>query len=162
MTRELFKELFDVYFDELRRYIYYRGGDAALADDIVQQSFLKLWEKQQRILPGKEKALLYKIAGDLFIDQVRKKKREEEFSSGIVQMEESSDPQEALEIKELTQKFRIALRKMKEIQRVVFLMNRKEGYTYSEIAERLDISVKAVEKRMKGALDLLKQELRYE
>jgi RNA polymerase sigma-70 factor (ECF subfamily) len=38
-------------------------------------------------------------------------------------------------------------------------MSRKEGLKNIEIAERLNISVKAVEKRMKGALDLMKREL---
>jgi RNA polymerase sigma-70 factor (ECF subfamily) len=49
---------------------------------------------------------------------------------------------------------------MPEKQRTAFLMSREESLKYSEIAERLNISVKAVEKRMNGALELLRKELK--
>jgi RNA polymerase sigma-70 factor (ECF subfamily) len=51
---------------------------------------------------------------------------------------------------------------MKEKQRVVFLMSRYDGLKYKEIADHLDISVKAVEKRMNQALDHLKKHLKNE
>ena len=50
--------------------------------------------------------------------------------------------------------------RLPENQRIVFLMSRTEELTYQEIATRLSISVKAVEKRMSGALSRLRKELR--
>ena len=61
-------------------------------------------------------------------------------------------PDFELETKEFQQKLEQALAALPENQRVVFLMNRIEKMTYAEIAEQLELSVKAVEKRMHGAL----------
>ncbi len=145
-----------MYFDDLRSYISYRSGNPDLADDVVQQTFIRLWEKQITILPGKEKALLYKIAGDEFIDQIRKKKVSVEFSDDLFLVAGDVQPDERLEYEDSSRKLRKALRKMNESQRVVFLMSRRDGLRQWEIAERLNISVKAVEKRMNIALGILR------
>jgi RNA polymerase sigma-70 factor (ECF subfamily) len=50
---------------------------------------------------------------------------------------------------------------MPEKCRIPFLMSRIEDLTYFEIAQRLDLSVKAVEKRMKEALDFVRNRLEY-
>ena len=62
LTREQFKGCFDLWFDELRNYISYRCCDTDLATDIVQETFVKVWEKQLEFEGNKTKALLYKIA----------------------------------------------------------------------------------------------------
>jgi RNA polymerase sigma factor (sigma-70 family) len=160
LTTEEFRTLFEKYFDEIRRYIYYRGGDADLAEDIAQQTFLKVWEKQQIILPGQQRALLYKIAGDEFVTHFRKTKVEEAFRNNFTLHLTSAPPDEEMEYRETAEKYEKALKQMKENQRVVFLMSRKEELKYHEIAARLNISQKAVEKRMKGALEILKKELK--
>lgn len=160
MTREYFKNLFEMYFEELRRYIFYVGGNAALADDIAQQTMLKIWEKQINILPGKERGLLFKIAKEDFIDHVRKEKLHTDFSQNFNLNTEVQTPEEELEYKELSIRITKALGKLKENQRVVFLLSRKEGMKYHEIAKCLDISVKAVEKRMNGALTILRKDLK--
>ena len=72
---------------------------------------------------------------------------------------ESNDPQKQLEYEELHGQYLNALSVMNERQREVFLMNRSEEMTYKEIAERLDLSVKAVEKRMSQALGFLRERL---
>jgi RNA polymerase sigma-70 factor (ECF subfamily) len=68
-------------------------------------------------------------------------------------------PDEELAFEELASSYAKALEKMPETQRVVFLMSRNDELKYSEIATCLDISVKAVEKRMSAALQFLRTEL---
>ena len=70
-----------------------------------------------------------------------------------------SSPEEELEFLELQQKYEDALMKLPEGQRVVFLMSRMEELSYAEIAARLSLSVKAVEKRMSGALARIRKEI---
>ncbi len=74
MTREQFKILFDSYFDDIRRYLYYRSGNEALSTDLAQDTFMRIWEKKKILMPGSDAGLLYKIAGDLFVSHTRREK----------------------------------------------------------------------------------------
>lgn len=159
MTKEKFKEIFDEYFDPVRSYIYYRCGDPELATDITQEAFLRIWEKQIETIPGKTKALLFKIAGDLFISKYRRQKIEQQFIVNFTPDNTASTPEEEIEFQELQIKYKTALAALPEKQRVVFMMSRMEKLKYSEIADSLGISVKAVEKRMKLALDFFRKML---
>lgn len=159
MTREQFKILFDRYFDDIRRYLYYRSGDEALSTDLAQDTFMRIWEKDMVLMPGSDTGLLYKIAGDLFISHTRRDKLKKEAPERIRFEQSSRTPEEELQFKELQEKYERALVKLPENQRIVFLMSRMEELTYQEIAARLSLSVKAVEKRMTGALSRLRQEI---
>jgi RNA polymerase sigma-70 factor (ECF subfamily) len=161
LTREQFKDIFDKHFDEVRNYIYYRSGDTELATDIAQDTFIKLWEKQFDIVNGKIKGLLFKIAGDLFISSYRKQKTAMNFQLNMKPETSGITPEEQLQFNELQATYNKALGNLPEKQRVVFLMSRLEELKYREIAERLEISIKAVEKRMKNALEYLRQAMNY-
>ncbi|TFH26757.1 MAG: RNA polymerase subunit sigma-24, partial [Bacteroidia bacterium] len=51
MNKEQFKSLFDRYFDDIRRYLYYRSGDEALSTDLAQDTFMRIWEKEMVLMP---------------------------------------------------------------------------------------------------------------
>jgi RNA polymerase sigma-70 factor (ECF subfamily) len=144
----------------VRNYLYYRSGDAELATDLAQDTFLNIWEKKNN---NREvsKALLFKIAGDLFIsyhrrNKLREKYREDSKKTFTLKV---SEPADEMEYKELKRKYENALRVLPEGQRVVFMMSRMDEMTYAEIAESLNVSVKAVEKRMHKALQFLRKVL---
>jgi RNA polymerase sigma-70 factor (family 1) len=158
LTRAQFKDLFDQHFDAVRSYIYYRSGDAEAATDIAQDTFLKLWEKQPEDL-GHITGLLFKIAGDEFISQYRRQKLMSKFRLNSKPDHKERTPEEQMVFEELRERYETALAAMPEKQRTVFLMSRMDQLKYHEIAERLDLSVKAVEKRMNLALSFLKEAL---
>lgn len=159
MTKERFQILFDAYFDDIRRYLYYRSGDAVLSTDLAQDTFLRVWEKKLDLKPGRDKALLYKIAGDLFVSHIRRDRLSIGIKSKLNFELSGETPEDNLNYKELKERYEKALMKLPEKQRIVFLMSRMEELTYQEIAERLSLSVKAVEKRMSVALAHLRKEL---
>ena len=72
---------------------------------------------------------------------------------------DNDSPEDLLRQKEFYQKLQQAIANLSEAQRTAFLLNRIEGKKYHEIAEMLDISIKAVEKRMSGALRQLRSEI---
>ena len=151
-----------MHFATIRNYVFYRSGDTEVATDIAQETFLKIWEKQHSIHSETVKGLLYKIAGDLFVSHYRREKRSFHFFNHFVMEEDGQTPEEILTFEELKGDYRRALEKLPEKQRTVFLMSRVENMKYTEIAEALGISVKAVEKRMGLALNHLRTFLKHE
>lgn len=159
MTKETFKYLFDQYFDTIRSYLYYRSGNAELATDIAQDVFMKVWEKRARLNPKKIKPLLYKMASDQFVSHIRKNNSADKYLKQIEFLNSSENPESNYQFQELKSNYENALNELKEPNRSTFLMSRKEGLSYKEIAERLDVSVKAIEKRMSKTLSFLRNKL---
>ena len=148
-----------MHFDAIRRYLYYRCSDADLASDVAQDLFTRIWEKEMNIDPDKDKALLYKMASDMIVTKLRRKRVELNYVNSIVTDNTNLYSGNNPEYNELVKKYSDALASMPEKQRVAFLMSRNEDLKYQEISERLNISVKAVEKRMNGALGILRKKL---
>ena len=159
LTREEFKNTFDSHFESVRNYIYYRSGDKELASDVAQETFLRYWEKMSGKVNGNEnvKGLLFKIAGDIFISSYRKSRVAMKYPVLRSKEEFNQSPEEQLTYKEMLISYEKALADLPDKQRVVFLLNRMDGLKYNEIALNLGLSVKAVEKRMKNALEFLRK-----
>ena len=162
LTKEEFKNIYNQYFDTIRRYIYYKSGNSDLATDIAQETFIKVWEKQFDFKSKKIVPLLYKISSDQFVNHIRRESVEKEYLKEFKFNFIEGKRDNILEYKELKQTYENALIKLSEKQREVFLMSRLEELTYKKIALRLEITVKAVEKRMSIALSELKRQLIYD
>ena len=149
-----FRDLFFRLAAPLRHFVFFRSGDWVGAEDAVQESFLRLWKNCQAVPPEKAKSYLYTVANHLFLDDTRRKQVAFRFVQFSQYTSASGVPAAdgELEANELQERLEAALLQLPEGQRVVFLMNRVEKLTYAEIAECLGLSVKAVEKRMHGAL----------
>ena len=154
-----FKVIFDKHFDELRRYIYYRCGDEETASDLAQEVFMRVWEKRSQLEKDYIKPLLYKMAGDCVVSDYRKRSVHAGFVQNMRIESEYLSPQDELQFEELKQQYEKALKHLTESQRTAFLMSRNDELKYQEIAERLQISVKAVEKRITETLRVLRTKL---
>ena len=159
MRKEEFKLLFDTYFEDVRRYVLYRSGDEDMATDIAQDTFMRVWEKQIEVDPQRVKGLLFKIAGDFFISQYRRKQVVNNFFNTFQPSGKCTTPEDEINFIELKNAYEAALRSMPEKQRTVFLLNRIDELKYKEIADQLGLSVKAIEKRISLALEHLKTHL---
>ena len=150
--------IYNNHFDNLRRYLYYRSGDQDLSADIAQNVFMKIWKKKIDVSKGNIKSLLFKMGTDEFISNYRRSKIERDYvnSQDFKLVHETNDQNDFPEMK---QKFEKALMTLTDKQRVALLMNKMEGLTYKEIAESLNLSQKAIEKRISKALSALKNNL---
>lgn len=156
IDKRVFEQLFDDYYNELYRYIFYKCGQQDLANDIVQDTFVKVWELKDKIRIKTARALMYKMAGNLMINNIKRHKTVIKFQQTIFDDRTFESPEFEMELKEFDHKLQNVLSKLNEKSRVVFLMSRIDQMTYPEIANNLGISVKAVEKRMKKALEYLR------
>ena len=156
MHLEQFKSIFDEYYHPLKNFLYYKLGDIDLAEDITQEVFIKVWDKRDTVLQDTVKSYLYKIANNLAINHFKSARNRFELELDYHDKASLESPHYIMENNEFAVQVNSAITNLSETQRVVFLMNRIDDLTYREIAERLEISVKAVEKRMQGALESLR------
>jgi len=154
---QTYNNLYRTHAESLRNHLYYKFGDLNQAEDVVQEAFVKLWAKCSSVVYDKVGGFLYTVAKNLFIDSLRSKKVTLEFEKSVVQTQDVEDPYFHLRTKEFKHKIESAISALPEKQREAFLLNRIEKLTYKEIAEKLEISQTAVEKRISKALLKLKE-----
>jgi len=153
----LFKKLFFEHARVLRNYLYFRCGDAALADDLVQEAFLELWRNCQMVPYAQAKPYLLKVATNRMLDVMRRKQVEQRYLLKSTAQPLLPDPQYEMEEGEFRQRLEQAIGQLPESQRMVFLLNRVEKMTYRSMADFLGLSVKAIERRMHLALGQLRK-----
>lgn len=140
--------------DNLYRFALKSLRDEELAKDIVQESFLRLWENREAVLNGKEKSYLFTIAYRLIIDQVRYKKRYAGDEPLRFRPDEMTHSYSG--IAEIVQRY---LDQLPEIQRTLILLRDYEGYSYQEMAEMTSLSIAQVKVYIFRARVALKQQI---
>lgn len=156
----VFSGFFKANVKSLRNYLYFKFGNEEKANDITQDSFIKLWENCKSVPLEKAKSYLYTIANNASLNEIAHNKVVLKYAQNNVNKDRTNlSPEFLIEEEEFKHKLEKAIAKLTEAQRTAFLLHRIEGKKYHEIAVMLDISVKAVEKRIHGALITLRTEI---
>ncbi|MFT3795527.1 RNA polymerase sigma factor [Flavobacterium sp.] len=156
----IFAAFFKANAKSLTNYLYYKFGNADQAHDIAQDAFIKLWENCSNVPPEKAKSYVYTVANNASLNQIAHQKVVLAHAKNSASNPSTAEsPEFILEEAQFKTKLQDAIANLSEAQRTAFLMNRIDGKKYAEIAEELDISVKAVEKRIHGALVYLRKEI---
>ncbi len=157
---KVFSELFRNHSKDLFNFLYYKYGKDNNPGDIVQDAFVKLWNNCKKVLPEKARSFLFTVANNQVLNELSKKKTALKYQKegGHINYTNES-PQYLLEESEYMERLKKALEDLPEGQRTAFLLNRIEGKKHQEIAEMLNISRKAVEKRIYTALAALKKQV---
>lgn len=149
----VFSSFFKNNIKVLRNYLYFKYGNEEQANDMAQDAFIKLWEKCSDVPPEKAKSFLYTVANNATLNQIAHQKVVLNYTKNTKHKDYTNlSPEFILEEEQFKIKLEKAIQNLTEAQRTAFLLNRIEGKKYTEIAEILDLSVKAVEKRIHGAL----------
>jgi RNA polymerase sigma-70 factor (ECF subfamily) len=149
---KVYKSIFVEQAEKVRNFLYYKSGNLSLAEDLVQEAFVKLWENCSKVEFEKAKSYLYTVANNLFLNQVTHNKVKLKFEKKHTSASNLQSPEFLMEENEFKKRLEDGINSLPEEQRIVFLMNRMDKMKYREIAEHLQISTKAVEKRMHKAL----------
>ena len=152
---EVFNELFRQWSEKLYVFLYARFGPSNHPEDRVQEAFMVLWKNCQEVPYEKAKSYLYSVGRNMVLKGLERQKSEDRFRQQLDGEAMSASPQEILEGDEFKQRLNDALASMPEKQREAFLLSKVEGKKHREIAELLDISQKAVEKRIYAAAAFL-------
>lgn len=126
-------------------------GDAAEAEDVVQDAFLKILDAAPRYKPTATfRTYLYRVVTRLCID--RKQKKKPVYTSDLPhEIDSHSSPSKHLEIQERENRVRAALDILPPKQRMAVILKYYEDLRYAEIADVLNVSQKAVERLLARA-----------
>lgn len=158
-NQKVFENLFNRYAKDLRRFLFFKTRDMDLAEDILQDSFVKLWDNCDKVTYDKSKSFLFTVAKNMFLNYKKHEKVVNEHQKRSLKLSNYETPEYLLIEKEFLVKIEDAISSLPEKQKEVFLLSRMEKKKYKEIAEMLGISVKAVEKRMHFALVKMKEKI---
>ena len=154
-------ELFERHHAELYRYAERFTGDADLAEDVVQDAFVRLSERPPR--DGSQlRAWLFRVTTTVAIDALRGARRRLVLARAnagrLPAADPPPDPAAEVERAELRRRVRAALQELPARDRAVLLM-REEGFTHREIAEAVDTTEKSVGTMIARALEKLARHL---
>ena len=130
MTVGEYNKAVDVYADNLYRFILKNLKDAAMAEDIIQDTFEKLWMKLEEVSALKVKSYLFTSAYHTMIDYIRKEKRNKHVDPATLY--EGSDTNHYSDLGEVLER---AVQNLPADQKAVVMLRDYEGYSYKEIAE---------------------------
>jgi len=156
-----FETLFHNYYGYLCHYAASFVGDNDTAEEIVQDFFVKFWEKRKEIdITVSVKNYFFRSIKNLSINYLQHKKIKNRFIENTLKDNKHSHAEEEnyLDI-ELAAKIEESIESLPEKRREVFRLSRVRGLKYREIAEKLNISIKTVETHMGLAIKTLREKL---
>jgi RNA polymerase sigma-70 factor (ECF subfamily) len=164
-----FEELFKQTFPRMIGYCRLFIKDQAQANDLVQECFVKLWEKRSTIkISQSVKSLLFVMLRNKCLNYLRDQKLHD-FEKDIESIKENElqhlyqldfiGKEEKSVEERLIEAIRESVEKLPEKRKLVFVKTKIEGKKNKEVAEELDISVKAVEKHLHQAKEQIRHEM---
>jgi RNA polymerase sigma-70 factor (ECF subfamily) len=166
---DAFVVLYDRYTRPLINFFYKMCYDRALAEDLTQETFLRLLRFRGRYRPEATfRTFIYTVARNLWIDRHRSKKAAPKTVSAELRVQEDGatigdlvpgrEPEvvKRLADREAADLVRTAVEDLPEGQRMVFLLAEAQGLKYREISEILEIPIGTVKSRMNAAVQRLR------
>ena len=133
----------------MRRFALFLSGDASVADDIVSETFIRMWNARARVDLATVKAYLFAIARNLYLQQRRQAKR---MSPIDVDMpDQQPDQLQQVHARDELRAVLEALQALPEVDRSAVLMRADAGMPYDEIARTLGISESAAKVKVHRA-----------
>jgi len=160
---DAFRQLFRQYYPSVLAFVTGFVKDPELSEDIAQEVFMKVWIYRSSLEPSKPiRNYLYLLARRHICSHFRKTVTLQKYISDISteELEELIsiyDNTDAVELQRIAEEI---VGSMPEKRRLVFTLSRGEGMTVDEIADRLGVSVRTVEKHIQLALRTLRSKLR--
>lgn len=157
-----FENLFRRYYGFLCSYAYKTVKDSANAEEIVQEFFVRLWEKREQLsIDTSVKNYFFRSIRNQCINAIQHDKIKARYAQKVISETEIdfSNDDSFVEL-ELSEKINESIQALPEKRREIFLLSREEGLKYREIAEKLNVSVKTVETQMSQAIKFLRDKLK--
>lgn len=161
--QQAFTTLFNAYYKTLGEYIFRVTESEEAAQEIVQDTFLKIWEKRETLTDVDNfSGYLFIISKNKTLKYLRQAAKEQArlqaWYKEIIEGSNASD--NALLLEEYSIIIENTVSKLPRQQRMVYCLSRHEQLKYEEIADRMGLSKETVKKHMKLALSFLKKNVK--
>ena len=158
-----FEAFFRALHGPLERYAESIVSDAALASDMVQDAFVRIWEGRERLDPSQSiKAFAYRTVRNLCLNRIRDRKNREHLLSQRYEPDGSPrfGPDESLDAERLAGLLRQWIDELPERQREALQLSRFQGMSHEEVAEAMDVSPRTVNNHLVKALRTIRDRIR--
>ncbi len=166
----VFDNIFRDYYKSLRAYAFRYVGDLFAAEDIVQDVFFQLWEKRNELQKiNSIRSYLFTSVFNKASNYSKHRKIVEKYKSGSKSAfseledyyhQQINDVTESILALELEHRIAEIINDFPEQCKNVFLLSREKGLKNQEIADKLGVSIKAVEKQITKALMIMRENLK--
>lgn len=155
-----FNTIYKAYFKPLYRKVFSMIKDEMIADELIQDLFLKVWHKREEINPKSSfQAYLYTVASNLAFDYFRKIAKDKRLTARLLL--HATDfymySDELLESKERMRLLLKAIDQLSPQRKLVFTCCKLEGKSYEEASQELGISVATVNSHMTQSLRTVRE-----
>jgi len=157
-----YEMVFREYYRPMTAYAFRFLGNLPDSESIVQDVFLRLWQKRKDIMiTSSLQNYLFRSVKNNCINYIEHEKIKTGYQSLVIRNEaDRSEYSEFFLEFGLTMKIEAAIASLPEKRQEIFRLAREDGLKYREIADRLNISVKTVETQMTLALKQLRESLK--
>ncbi|MDM8174078.1 sigma-70 family RNA polymerase sigma factor [Olivibacter sp. 47] len=153
-----FNAVYKQYHQQLYFFIKKKTNSDFLAEEVVQLTFIKLWQCRTAVNGHIDLSLqLFHMARQVMIDELRKEATRTKHEGVCAATPFTDNLVQAIEAKDLIRLFDNQLSDMPQIRRLIFNLSREKGLSHKEIAEMMGISMKTVEGHITKVLNRLKQ-----
>ncbi|HHC81059.1 MAG TPA: RNA polymerase sigma-70 factor [Flavobacteriia bacterium] len=156
---QAFKKIFGLYYTSLCTYILQFTNDRTNAEDIVQDTFIKLWDKRNTIqINTSLKSYLFRSAHNAYVDTFRKRKQHEslleklKYDALISQLDENNFIHH-----QKIEKIKVVIETLPKRCKEILLLSKQKGLKNKEIATILGISIKTVEAQLSIAFQKIRK-----
>lgn len=160
--RQAFEQLFQAYYSRLCVFSNSYVKSLDLSRDVVQEVYIKIWDNKENFhIRQSLKAYLYQAVRNQSLNFLQQKKQMERLEKRLIRQQEISESSrtEEFNTEELSEKVWRLVEQLPERRRTIFILYRKHGLSYAEIAEVLNIARKTVENQMGKSLKFLRDNL---
>lgn len=158
-----FSVVFTAYYADLVMFAFTFLKEKEASEEIIQDVFVKLWDNRESLeIKSSLKSFMLKSVQNKCIDMLRHKKIKNRYSDEILNYPviHENQTEDYILHSELEGIIGKLLQELPEKVNQAYVLNRFDGYTYSEIAEKLNVSVRTVEVRISRALGFLREKLK--
>ena len=142
-----FSRLVSRHLTSVHRYLVRLTGSDADAEELSQEAFLRLWERAGSYRPGKVKlsTWLHRVAHNLAVDELRRRRPTESAHEGELLADEAADPETIAASRETDERLQAALGQLPDGQRAALLLCQVQGFSNRDAAEILGVTVRSLE-----------------